>query len=58
MRQLSVTFGRTVPYSAAVADLLTIELGETPTGIYRLSLSVTDRVAGAVTTRETRVVVP
>jgi hypothetical protein len=55
--RLTVTFDRTVPHAPFVADLLNIELAETPAGSYRLSVDVTDRVSGAVTSRTTRVVV-
>jgi GWxTD domain-containing protein len=55
--ELAATFDRVVPHAGALADLLTIELGETPPGSYRLTLSVTDGASGAVTTRATRVVV-
>jgi hypothetical protein len=45
-----------VPHAPFVADLLNIELGETPAGSYTLSVEMTDRVSGAVTARKTRVV--
>ena len=42
--EVIITFDRTVPHAAALADQLMIGLGETPAGTYLVTLTVTDRV--------------
>jgi GWxTD domain-containing protein len=44
-------FDRAVPYSATLVDHLTVALGDTPTGTYRVTLEVSDAVSGRKTSR-------
>lgn len=50
-------FERELPYSPTLVDNVTLSLGGTPTGSYRLTLSVTDRTTGRITSRTTRIVI-
>ena len=55
--RIVLTFDRSVPQSAAFADDVQIALGETPAGVYTVSLEVTDKVSGKKAARATRLVV-
>jgi hypothetical protein len=55
--RIAVRFDRAVPHAAAVADHVTIDLGETPRGTYRLTLEVTDTVTGRVASRTATLVI-
>jgi hypothetical protein len=50
-------FERDVPYSPTLVDNVTLALGGTPAGNYRLTLSVTDRTSGRTTSRTTRIII-
>jgi hypothetical protein len=54
----TITYEREVPARPAVVDYLTLDPGTIPAGTYRLTVQVTDLVAGgtATTVREVRVV--
>ena len=47
----SITYERQVPSRPAVADHLTLDLGELPAGAYRLTVEVLDHLSGKTTTR-------
>jgi GWxTD domain-containing protein len=51
-----VRFERSMPYAAAFADQVQIQLGDTPPGSYTLSLEITDNSTGKKATRSTRLV--
>lgn len=55
--RMAVRFDRTMPHAPAIADFITLELGETPAGSYRLTLEITDLVSGRTATRTTRFIV-
>jgi GWxTD domain-containing protein len=46
-------FDRAQPYSAAFADQIDLALGDTPVGVYSLTLEVTDKATGRKSTRTT-----
>jgi len=46
-------FDRSQPYSAAFADQVDLALGDTPVGVYSLTLEVTDKATGRKNTRAT-----
>jgi hypothetical protein len=50
-------FERAVPHAAAFVDQITVGLSTTPPGDYRVTLRITDRVSGRVSTRSTNLVV-
>lgn len=52
-----LSFDRTGPASPAFADYLTIALGDTPPGRYRLTIEVTDRTSGHKTSRSTELAI-
>jgi hypothetical protein len=52
-----LSYQREVPTRPAVADYLTLDLGDAPAGRYRLSVEVVDLVTGQRATRETAVTV-
>jgi GWxTD domain-containing protein len=49
--RVAITFDRTMPHAAAFVDYLTVRLDDTPAGSYLLTLQVTDKVSGKVSTR-------
>ena len=49
--RVTIAFDRTMPYSAAFADHITVSLSDTPAGRYSISLQITDRVTGKIVTR-------
>jgi GWxTD domain-containing protein len=55
--KMTVSFDRNVPHAAAVADHISIGLGETPLGQYLLTLEVTDKVSGQKATRTARFII-
>lgn len=48
-------YDRTTPHAAIVPDYITIELADTPEGYYDVTLEITDKVSGRVTSRTTRI---
>ncbi len=54
--QVTITFDRTAPYAAALADHLTVALGDTPAGTYSVTLAITDRVTNRTAATRTRTV--
>jgi hypothetical protein len=50
-------FERTVPHAPTIADNITISLGDTPAGVYLLTLRITDRVSGRTTSRAMTLVI-
>jgi GWxTD domain-containing protein len=51
--KLEMSFDRTVAHAPVLVDNLAIDLGETPNGRYRLSVTVTDKGSGRSFTRAT-----
>jgi GWxTD domain-containing protein len=44
-------YDRSVPYAPVLLDNITLGLGETPAGTYRLTVTIADRVSGRTTSR-------
>jgi hypothetical protein len=55
--RVAMHFDRTVPHSATILDNVALSLGQTPRGSYRLTVEVTDRVSGKITSRTSTLVV-
>lgn len=55
--QVELAYDRSVPHAPTVVEHITIDLGDTPTGTYLLSLDVTDRVTGRTASRTIRIAV-
>jgi hypothetical protein len=55
--RVELTYDRQVPHGPTVVEHITIDLGDTPTGTYLLSLDVTDRVTGRTASRTMRIAV-
>lgn len=55
--RVEMVYDRRVPHSPTVVEYITIDLGDTPTGTYLLSLDVTDRVTGRTASRTMRIAV-
>lgn len=55
--RLAMKFDRVMPHSATIADNITIALGDTPAGIYMLTLRITDRGSGRATSRSMSVTI-
>jgi hypothetical protein len=55
--QIMLDFDRLVPFAPAIVDNLTLSFGDTPEGVYNLTVSVTDKVSGRATARTTRIVI-
>ena len=51
--RVTLKFERALPYSAAFADQVDLALGDTPVGVYSLTLEVTDKATGRKSTRAT-----
>ena len=49
--RVTLKFDRAQPYSAAFADQVDLALGDTPIGVYSLTLEVTDKATGRKSTR-------
>jgi hypothetical protein len=49
--KLAMRFERTVVHAPTIADNITISLGDTPAGVYLMTLRVTDRISGRVAAR-------
>ena len=49
--RVTLHFERNVPYAPALLDNVTLGLGSTPAGSYRLTIGVADRVSGRATSR-------
>jgi GWxTD domain-containing protein len=49
--RLSMNFDRNVPHGATLLDNISLSLGETPAGRYRLTVEITDKTTGKVTAR-------
>jgi hypothetical protein len=43
------SFSRTLPYRATLVDNIAVSVGDTPPGVYRVTVTVTDRSSGAST---------
>ena len=52
-----IGFDRTTPHANVIADVVNLNLANTPTGTYTLTLDVRDRISGAVYTRSTTVTI-
>jgi hypothetical protein len=55
--KMSMRFERLVPYGAALADNVSIDLGTTPAGTYLFTVQVRDRVTKRVTSRAITLVI-
>jgi len=54
---LSLKFDRTAPSAPVLLDHITLALGTTPPGTYRMTVAVLDNVTGKATSRVTRLVI-
>jgi GWxTD domain-containing protein len=55
--KVELHFERTAPYSDALADNVSLALGDTPPGTYALTVQITDRVSRRVASRTTNLVI-
>ena len=55
--RMAIHFERSAAYSPAILDMVTLSLGQTPRGSYRLTVEVADNVTGRVTSRTSRLVI-
>jgi hypothetical protein len=49
--QVTIRFDRSVAHAPVLADHLSVALGETPAGTYRLTLEITDKVTNRTVSR-------
>jgi hypothetical protein len=49
--RFEITFDRTVAHKPVILENLALEVGDTPAGTYRLTVTVTDRISGRVHSR-------
>jgi hypothetical protein len=49
--EVEFKYDRSAPHAAAVVDNITLSLGDTPAGVYLLTLRITDQVTGKTTGR-------
>ena len=50
-------FDRTVQHADTITDFVTLSLGDTPAGVYKLTVEIRDRVGGRTTSRTTRLAI-
>jgi GWxTD domain-containing protein len=53
--QTTISFDRTVAHAPTLADHLSIALGDTPPGVYMLTLEITDKVTNRKTSRSQQI---
>ena len=55
--KVEMRYERTVPFAPVVAENVSVALGDTPPGAYRLTVQITDRVSRRVTSRGLNLVI-
>jgi hypothetical protein len=55
--KLALKFDRVAPYATTIADNITISIGDTPAGVYLMTLRITDRVTGRAASRSMTLVI-
>jgi hypothetical protein len=55
--RVTLTFDRQVPWQAATADYVSLDLGAAPPGRYRVTVEITDQVTKKRITREARLTI-
>jgi hypothetical protein len=55
--KVTIKFERTVPFAPVITENISVALGQTPPGSYRLTVQIADKVSGRIASRVSRIVI-
>jgi hypothetical protein len=55
--KVTIKFERNVPFASVITENISVALGQTPPGSYRLTVQVADKVSGRIASRVSRIVI-